>query len=238
MRGMAIQSDSPAVRARTIVALLCVVPATSFGVLCGAILFPGTKLGAALFFASKVWILIAPALWHFGVERQDTTSLRPARAGLGMGLLTGLVIFAGIFGAYAALGAAMLDPELFRAKMQEIGMSNRTVFIGLAVYWIFVNSLLEEYVWRWFVTQQWQKLLRPWPAVVLSALCFTLHHVLITQVYLSWSAVLIVNVGVFTGGVTWSWLFARYRSIWPGFISHILADAVIFAIGYRILIGA
>ena len=235
MQAMAIQPDSPSARAKAVVALLCVVPATSIGVLCGAILFPGTKLGASLFFLSKAWILVAPALWHFAVERQDAASLRPARYGLGMGLLTGLLIFAGIYGAYVALGSAMLDPSLFRAKMQEIGMSNRAVFIGLAAYWIFVNSLLEEYVWRWFVTQQWQKLLRPGPAVVLSALCFTLHHVLITQVYLSWTAVLIVNIGVFTGGVIWSWLFARYRSIWPGYLSHILADAIIFIVGYTML---
>ncbi|MFH0908436.1 MAG: type II CAAX endopeptidase family protein [bacterium] len=216
-------------------ALVCLVPAPTLGVLFGMVLLPGTTLGAALFFCAKVWILVAPALWHFAVERQDSASLRPARYGLGMGLLTGLIIGGGILGAYTALGSAMLDLELFRARMQEIGLSHRGVFIGLAAYWIVVNSLLEEYVWRWFVTQQWQKLLRPKAAVILSALCFTLHHVLVTKVYLPWATVIVVSCGVFTGGLIWSWLFARYRSIWPGYISHVLADAAIFAIGFAML---
>ena len=197
--------------------------------------FPGTKLGAALFFAAKVWILIVPALWHFAIRCQDTQSLRPARNGLGAGLVTGLAICAGIVVAYLALGSLMLDPELFRAKMKDVGMSHRGVFLGLAAYWILVNSLLEEYVWRWFVTQQWQALVRPKAAVILSAACFTLHHIVVTKVYLPWATVLIVNGGVFTGGLIWSWLFARYRSIWPGYASHILADLAIFAIGYSML---
>jgi hypothetical protein len=57
----------------------------------------------------------------------------------------------------------------------------------------------------------------------------------VTKAYLPWATVLVVNCGVFTGGLIWSGLFARYRSIWPGYISHILADTAIFVIGFTML---
>jgi hypothetical protein len=45
------------------------------------------------------------------------------------------------------------------------------------------------------------------------------------------------SCGVFLGGAAWSWLYLRYRSIWPGYVSHAIADAAIFIIGYRLIFG-
>jgi uncharacterized protein len=46
---------------------------------------------------------------------------------------------------------------------------------------------------------------------------------------------LLCCAGVFAGGVIWSALYLRYRSIWPGYLSHALADLAIFAIGASLL---
>jgi membrane protease YdiL (CAAX protease family) len=70
---------------------------------------------------------------------------------------------------------------------------------------------------------------------VVSAICFTLHHIIAMQVYFSWLVVVIASLGVFTGGALWSWCYLRYRSIWPGYISHAIVDIAIFAIGYRLI---
>ena len=43
------------------------------------------------------------------------------------------------------------------------------------------------------------------------------------------------TLGVFLGGCAWSWLYLRYRSIWPGYISHIIADIAVFGVGWMIL---
>jgi len=45
------------------------------------------------------------------------------------------------------------------------------------------------------------------------------------------------SVGVFLGGAIWSWLYLRYRSVWPCYLSHAIADAAIFIIGYRLIFG-
>jgi membrane protease YdiL (CAAX protease family) len=40
---------------------------------------------------------------------------------------------------------------------------------------------------------------------------------------------------VFIGGCVWSWCFLRFRSIWPGYVSHVIVDVAVFAVGYLIL---
>ena len=78
---------------------------------------------------------------------------------------------------------------------------------------------------------------RAWPAVILSALLFTVHHVFALAAQVDWRVTLLASVGVFIGGVTWSWLYRRYRSIWPGYLCHLMADAPIFVIGYVLIFG-
>ena len=42
-------------------------------------------------------------------------------------------------------------------------------------------------------------------------------------------------VGVGIGGMTWSWIYIRYRNIWAAYVSHVFADVIIFGIGYQLL---
>lgn len=229
--------NDPASRTRAVVALAVMLPVPTLGVWFGMVLFPKTALGAGLFFAAKVWILAVPVLWHFLVEKQDSTLLRLSVRGCATGLALGLVMAAGIWIAQATLGQLLFDPVVFRSNMRAIGMAHRLVFVALAFYWIVVNSLLEEFVWRWFVTRQFQALVASGPAIALAALGFTCHHIAVTSIYMPFSAVLIANAGIFVASVAWSWCVVRYRSIWPGYISHVLADLAIFTIGYRLLFG-
>ena len=55
-------------------------------------------------------------------------------------------------------------------------------------------------------------------AVLLSALLFTQGH-------LHYPPVLVAVVLV--AGLTWGWLTVRYRSLWPAWVSHMLADTII-----------
>ena len=99
------------------------------------------------------------------------------------------------------------------------------------------NSLLEEYVWRWFAVGQCARLMRPAAAVGVGAAAFALHHVLALQVYLSWPLALLCAGGVFAGGVLWGGMFLRYRSVGPVWLSHGLVDAAVFGSGYVLLFG-
>ena len=45
------------------------------------------------------------------------------------------------------------------------------------------------------------------------------------------------SLGVFAGGCIWSWIYLRYRDIWGAWVSHVLADIIIFIIGYQLIFG-
>jgi membrane protease YdiL (CAAX protease family) len=224
-------------RTQAFVALVLLVPAPSLGVLAGMMLFPGTLLGKGLFAASKLWLFLFPVLWLALVERERISFSPLRRGGLGVGALTGIGISLVILLAYAFWGAALLDRALFVSKMQAVGLGAWSVYLGAAAYWILVNSVLEEYVWRWFVYTRCERLARPAVAVVLSALCFTLHHFLALQTFFSVPLAALCSLGVFIGGAFWSWLYRRYRSIWPAYLSHAIVDLAVFGLGAALLLG-
>ncbi len=74
-----------------------------------------------------------------------------------------------------------------------------------------------------------------WWAVVASGLFFTLHHIIALWVYFDWRIIVLGSLGVCIGGMTWSWLYIRYRNIWAAYVSHVFADVIVFAIGYQLL---
>lgn len=220
---------------KSFIALALLLPSPSIGVFSAMVLFPNSGLGAAIFFACKVWMFALPLAWHFLVARQDVGTLKLSARGLGIGTALGLAICAFIAVAYVAAGKLLLDGGLIQDQLTKVGFTAPIRYIGLALYWTLVNSLIEEYVWRWFVTQQFQRIVRPWLAVVLSGIGFTLHHIVAMHVYFGPAALAIASFGIFIGGVTWSGLYIRYRSIWPGYVSHALVDAIVFAIGYTLV---
>jgi len=103
------------------------------------------------------------------------------------------------------------------------------------IYRTLVNSLIEEYVYRWFVLRQCEALLPPAAAVIASAAVFTIHHVIALNQYLEPGFTALASAGVFAGGIVWATLYHRYRSIWPGWISHVLADIAVFGLGWWLL---
>lgn len=195
--------------------------------------FPG-PLGQALFAAAKLWLLALPILWHLRVEggRPGWSPLR--RGGLGLGLAVGLASAAAIFVAFELL-AARLDPAPLAAELVDMGLDHPARYLAGAAYWIFVNSVVEEYVFRWFVFRQCRALLPRWPAIVAANLVFTAHHVLAVSLYLDPLLAALASLGVFIGGCSWSWLYDRSGSIWPGWLAHACADVAIFTIGWRLL---
>ena len=226
-----------AVRVKAVLALLLLVPSASLGVAAAMVFFPGTRLGTLLFGFCKAWLFGLPLAWRLLVERRPI-SFSPARqGGLGAGVVSGLLISLAILAAYIALGNRLLDRAFLAGKLEAVGLGSPGLYAGAAAYWILVNSLLEEYVWRWFCVRQCERLLPRLPAVLLSALFFTLHHAVALRVYMAPLPVAICSAGIFTGGALWSWMYTRYRSIWPGYVSHAVVDLAVFGIGAWMLFG-
>lgn len=223
-----------------LLALLLLVPAPTIAVIIAMIVIPGTVIGQAVFMASKVWIFLLPVIWHMRVDKQRPHIPWPTGKGMAAACITGSAIFAAIAIGYwgIALPFGLIDDAaiaIVSEKAKEVGLTSLTIYIGGAIYWCTVNSLLEEYVWRWFVFTRCEAIMPRFIAVVASGLFFTLHHVIALTVYFDWPVTVLCSLGVFTGGATWSWLYLRYRNIYAAYISHVFADVIIFYIGYLLI---
>jgi membrane protease YdiL (CAAX protease family) len=222
-------------KSKSMLALLLLVPAPSIGILAGMIIAPEHVWGKAIFFATKLWILLIPALWLVVVERGKFSFSKPSRGGFAVAAGLGILISTIILIMYLTAGRALIDPAAVRKMAESTGLVNPYIYFAGAAYWILVNSVLEEYVWRWFVVKQCRAFMPAGAAIAVSAMCFTLHHLIAMQVFFSWLVVAVASVGVFLGGAIWSWCYLRYQSIWPGYLSHAIVDLAVFAIGYHLI---
>ncbi len=214
-------------------AIFLLVFASSFAVTIALFLAPGI-IGQIAFLLCKIALLALPISWFFWIDG-DRLKISPPRwnevfVGIGLGLL----MFAAICGAYWLFGDG-IDPGVARERAQQAGITNPTRYWIGAAYFCFVNALVEEYIWRWFVYRKCEILLPGIRAVWLSALLFTLHHILALSAYTAWPIVILGSLGVFLAGAIWSWCYLTYRSIVSGYISHILADLAIAIVGWQIL---
>jgi membrane protease YdiL (CAAX protease family) len=222
-------------RWQAILALALLVPMPSIGTAMAMWWWPGAW-GQAGYACCKLWVLLFPALWLILVERQPL-SWSPARhGGIGVGALLGIAIGMVIIGAYAALGRQLIDVSGFQEKARRLGFGSPGRFLGYAVYLVCVNSLAEEYIWRWFVFRQ-SEIVWPAAATLLAAFFFTVHHVIALAAQFGPALTIAASAGVFVGGWIWSWCYERYRSIWPGYVSHAIVDFAILFLGWKLLFG-
>lgn len=223
-------------RRRALVALLLLAPIPSLGVTAAMVVSPGL-VGQTIFLTAKMWLLFFPAFWYLVIEGGTPSWSPPRRGGLGVGLVSGLAA-AGVIGLAAiAVGVFRTDMSALSIELDTMGLAQPSAYLLAALGWTVVNSLVEEYVYRWFILGQCKRLLPPAAAIVASAVIFTAHHVIALSTYLPGHLTAIGSLGVFLGGVLWAALYGRYRSIWPGWLSHVIADAAIFAIGWGLLFG-
>jgi uncharacterized protein len=184
---------------------------------------------------------LLPVFWVLAVQRRRPTLSRAGTAGLAEGFLFGLAVFALAIGLYHAwlkpAGLFQATGERIRDKIVNFGIHGLTGYVILAAFYCSVHSFLEEYYWRWFVFGQLRSLI-PWPSAVgVSSVGFMAHHVILLATYFGWSSPLayLFSLGVAVGGAYWAWLYQRSGSLYGPWLSHLLIDAVIFAIGYDLV---
>ncbi len=229
--------ENKTIRRRSIAALVIILPAPSLASWLAMAVVPNTIWAPILFASLKIWMFSFPLIWFILVEGSCPSFSPMRKGGVVSGITTGIIIAALITAVYISIGSWLIDLDMMREMMGRIGLDKLHRYITGAIYWITANSLLEEFVWRWFVVCQARKLMPAWGAIVFSAAGFTIHHIVATSIYFSPLIVGIITLGIFIGGIIWSWLYVRYDSIWPAYISHVIADLAVFIIGYLLIFG-
>ena len=220
-------------------ALALILPAPLLGITASLYLpsFNGFELGQAIWFFAKVWLFLFPALWLVFVDKERFSSSATNLVGVMAG-------FAWVCPVAGIIFIAWLLAREFTSFVDEPGIKNQIEQLGLATpqkFWVFavaisfLNALMEEYVWRWFVFSKCKVLLGKWRGILLASLFFTLHHVIVVWNFGDFLLIVFASTGIFTAGVLWTWMYNKYNSIWPGYISHVAADLAVMWIAWDIL---
>ena len=217
--------------------LFLVAIAPSISVITGFALKAGA-LAVVVFIFTKIWIFGLPAFWHIRIEKQKVSLSPVENGGWSMAFILGIGMMLVVWLAYFILGEQMLQPDALKAILDPVGLTVPWKFAAAIVFWVFINSVLEEYVFRWFITSKIEQFVEgKWRLSFLSSAVFTLHHSIALIFFLDPLGAIIASIGVFIGGTVFSWLYLEYRSIWIPWIAHAFADIAIFVIAWKIVIG-
>jgi hypothetical protein len=124
-----------------------------------------------------------------------------------------------------------------QAKVRQLGLASPLGFLALALFYSILHSMLEEYYWRWFVFGRLRELVPARAAIAISSLAFMAHHVIVLRAYLPWGMTALVSAAVAAGGAAWAWLYQHTGSLYGPWLSHLLVDAAIMAVGYDLIRG-
>lgn len=229
------RSAERTLRWRALLALLLISPAPSLGILAN---FYAGDAGPWLWGVAKFWLLAFPLAWHVLIDRHPISFSRPQHGGWTIAAVSGIVISLAIVAGYFIIGRTLLVPAEVRSALKPEALHQLPVFIGAAIYWITINSLLEEYVYRWFIFRKAEVLAGGWAAVVISALIFVIHHTIALVHYVEPLVTILSSIGIFIGGAIWSALYLKYRSIWIPWLSHAIVDIAVFGVAGWIIFGA
>jgi len=195
-------------------------------------------LRQAIYGVAKVVQFGFPIGWVWLVQRRQTQPWPVSLRGVNWGIAFGVVVLAAALALYQSW---LKSADLFttgigpiQAKIADLGLDSAWKFAALGVFYSLCHSLLEEYYWRWFVFDQLRRLVPLGAAIVISALGFMAHHVLVIGAFFGMSSPVtwLLSAAVATGGVFWAWLYHRSGSLLGPWLGHLLVDAAIFLIGY------
>jgi uncharacterized protein len=200
-----------------------------------------TGIQQSIYLAVKIFQFTFPLLWVLLVLKQPLRTGRGTVHGLALGALfsvvavgAGWLLFKFWLRDLPIFGTAT---DLIQAKVAGFGVDSLWKYVALAAFYSLFHSLLEEYYWRWFVFRQLRSVTPAWTAIIVSALGFMSHHVVVLSVFFKDAPLMVglLSAAVALGGVFWAWLYERTGSLLGPWLSHLIIDAGIFWIGYDLL---
>ncbi|MAH98433.1 MAG: hypothetical protein CMA12_03655 [Euryarchaeota archaeon] len=197
------------------------------------------EFSSQLFFiACKIWIFAIPTIWYFKIDNNRFLWAQTEFEGLRMGTLSGILMSAVILLTWILFGSTV-DVESMIMELESTGLTDLNLYLAGMIYWIFFNSLLEEYVFRWFITTKGVELFgNELSGIILSAFLFTIHHGIALYLFgFVWWQTIMACFGLLSAAAIWSWLYLRYESVWVCWVSHAICDVAVFGIGYILIFG-
>lgn len=191
--------------------------------------YVGIKIFTLVWPVMAVLLILRETLprWQF----KDSHPWKALPAGMGIGFLIAILLF-----------ALMRTPAGEMVRDNTARISDKAIKLGITnYYWSFAiflsvfHSLAEEYYWRWFVYGQLVRVLPTGWAHIFAGLSFSAHHIVIAIQYFPNTYGVIFGLLVGVGGVLWSSLYAKHKTLYGVWISHMIVDLSIMVIGYDLI---
>ena len=217
--------------------LILVSIAPTVSVVTGFALKAGV-VAIVVFVFTKIWIFGLPAFWHLRIDKNPFSRSPALNGGWGVSAGLGIAMSVVIVFAYFLLGESLLSANDLKEILDPFGLTTPWKLMLAILFWVFINSVLEEFVFRWFITSKIEQLVSgKWLPILLSAGVFTVHHTIALWFFIDPLGNFLASLGVFIGGVIFSWIYIEYRSIWVAWVAHAIADVAVFAIAWQMIVG-
>ena len=191
--------------------------------------------GQIFFVFAKLWYILIPVYWIYRIDGSRIILGVIKSDGRAESLISGVIMFVVISVIFLMFGET-INVDLMKEEIGSTGLLNLPLFIVGMIYWITINSLVEEFVFRQFIGDRLFEITgRESITVILSATIFTCHHTVLLSLYFEPWQNIIASLGIFIAGATWSILWLRHRSLFVCWLSHAIADLAVFGIAYLIL---
>ncbi len=137
------------------------------------------------------------------------------------GILFGM---ATMFVGWSLLGELLFIPEQFEETLNKLGFKEGRHFIYFALYFVFINPILEELFWRGLIYQRCSEVMPLKWAVLASSILFGSYHWLILQTSFTPIGAFLATLSVIIGGFIFTFFYQRTNSL--------LAPILVHGLGY------
>ncbi len=169
-----------------------------------------------VFFYKKTWKAAITHDFSFAKFKQSITHA------LGWGLL-----FSAIYAGAFLLFRDFLPVEEIVAQLSSAAAITTTNIIGIGLYIIFINSLLEEFFWRGFFFDEVHTLCGWFVGYILTGIGFTLYHIVYFYQWFSNAGLFaLACIGLFSYSLFMCMIFQKYRDLFTCWVIHALVDVV------------
>jgi uncharacterized protein len=171
-----------------------------------------TSAGIAIakFFQASLIVIGILAMARFCGE--DLASLYIRKGRLAFGLSVGLIT------AADCLVLALQQPAV-----RALGTARLLSMAPWILLFVLSNGFMEELLFRGLFLGRYEPLIGKWPAIISTALAFTLAHMQVTYAA-DLLGFLVVLLGL---SIAWGWLMLKTGSLWGSALFHAGADLLI-----------